>query len=122
MARRSPKRSTVRSYKRNSNLPFILIGLGVLLLLGVLIWQAISGRAPVASNPGGNIPLPDIERVSLADSKAALDQNQAIFLDVRDEASYNLSHIPGAVNIPLSEISSRASELDPNQWIITYCT
>jgi rhodanese-related sulfurtransferase len=33
-----------------------------------------------------------------------------------------MSHIPGSLSIPLAEIETRLSELDPNQWIITYCT
>ncbi len=104
---------------RNNLLPLILIGIGLLLVIGVIIWQAVqNGQAntqPVSPGSG-------VQRVSLQDAKAAYDQKSAVFLDVRDPDSYNAGHIPGAINIPLAEIETRSKELDPNQWIITYCT
>ncbi len=107
-----------RRKQQRSQLPLILIIAGVLLVLGVLIWAAVSGQ-PNTANTGSTA---NIQRVSLADAKAAFDQNAALFLDVRDADSYNISHIVGAVNIPLGELGSRLNELDRNQWIITYCT
>lgn len=104
-------------------LPLILIGLGVLLVLGMLIWQIVRSAQTTGSvTTDPNIPFPEVERVSLADSKAAFDGGEAVFLDVRDPDSYAASHIPGAINIPVSQLESRAAELDPNEWIITYCT
>lgn len=66
--------------------------------------------------------FPEISRASLADSKAALDNRKAVFVDVRDASAYAEAHIPGALSIPLAELETRLNELDPNQWIITYCT
>jgi 3-mercaptopyruvate sulfurtransferase SseA len=104
--------------------------LGALLVFGVLVWQAVravpAALAPTApaSAPvaGQEQPAPAVERVSLEDSKAAFDNQQAVFLDVRDPVSFASGHIPGSINIPLGELDSRANELDPNDWIITYCT
>jgi hypothetical protein len=73
-------------------------------------------ESPVAEAPG------EVQRVTLEDSKTAFDSGEAVFLDVRSESSYMASHIPGAVFIPLPELEGRIGELDPNQWIITYCT
>lgn len=104
---------------RNDLLPIILIGIGVLLVIGVIIWQAVqNGQA----NTGQANPESGVKRVSLQDAKAAYDQKSAVFVDVRDPDSYNAGHIPGAINIPLAEMETRAKELDPNQWIILYCT
>jgi 3-mercaptopyruvate sulfurtransferase SseA len=64
----------------------------------------------------------EVQRITLEESKAAFDSNSAIFLDVRSETSYATSHIPGALSIPLAELEARIAELDPSQWIITYCT
>ncbi len=66
--------------------------------------------------------FPEISRVSLADSKAALDSGKAVFVDVRDASAFAESHIPGALSIPLAELETRLNELDPSQWIVTYCT
>jgi 3-mercaptopyruvate sulfurtransferase SseA len=112
-----------RKTRKKSNaipLPMILIGLGVLLVVGVLAWQGI--RASTAASQGREVPVEAIERVTLASSKAAFDEQSAVFLDVRDSDSYNAGHIPGAINIPLALLENRASELDADQWIITYCT
>lgn len=114
MSRKARKSST------SIPLPLILIGLGALMVVGVLVWQAVS--ASTAASQGRTVPVEEIDRVSLAASKAALDDQSALFLDVRDSASFQAGHIPGAVNIPLAQLESRVSELDPNQWIITYCT
>ncbi len=112
-----------RKNRKRSNsvpLPMILIAVGVLMVVGVLVWQVVG--ASTAASQGRVIPVEEIDRVSLASSKAALDNQSAVFLDVRDAASFGNGHIPSAVNIPLGQLETRLSELDPDQWIITYCT
>jgi len=42
-------------------------------------------------------------------------------LDVRPADEFAAGHLPGAVNIPLSELDSRVAELDPAQDIVAYC-
>jgi len=64
----------------------------------------------------------EVQRVTLEESKAAFDSSAAVFLDVRSADAYATSHISGALSIPLAELEARIDELDPNQWIITYCT
>jgi hypothetical protein len=105
------------------------LGAGLLLILVAAVFAIQLGgqSSPAAAQPvvvsrPDRIPLPDIERVSLADSYAAFEQGQAVFLDVRFAESYAAGHIPGAVLIPEPEVPDRLGELDPNQWIITYCT
>jgi len=65
---------------------------------------------------------PEIARVALDQAKTAFDNKSALFIDVRPASEYASAHIPGALNIPLGEIATRLNELDPNQWIICYCT
>jgi rhodanese-related sulfurtransferase len=43
-------------------------------------------------------------------------------VDVRDTASFQSGHITGALNIPINELQQRYKELNPGDWIITYCT
>lgn len=84
--------------------------------------------APSTSLPQTEPAIPavgapqDVQRITLEESKAAFDNHSAVFVDVRSEASYAASHIPGALSIPLAVLEARINELDPNQWIITYCT
>jgi 3-mercaptopyruvate sulfurtransferase SseA len=81
---------------------------------------------PPSTPSAGNLPSTEAEvpRVSLEDARAAIESGAAIVVDVRSDAAYEVSHIPGAINIPLGEIESNPTilKLDKEQWIITYCT
>ena len=48
------------------------------------------------------------------------DPNEITILDVRQPGEYKDSHIPGAMLIPLPELSDRASELDPDKPTLVY--
>lgn len=41
-------------------------------------------------------------------------------LDVRQPSEYRDGHLPGAVLIPLTELSDRAGELDPKKPVLVY--
>lgn len=41
-------------------------------------------------------------------------------IDVRQPFEYGIGHIPGAINIPIGELSSRLSEIDPERPTFTY--
>jgi len=106
---------------RKNPFPWMLIGGGVLLILAGMVWVVLNQPpAPIKT------PTPDsveqVKRVSLVDAKAAYDAGTSVFIDVRDSNSYNVSHIPGALLIPVSDLTSHLSELNPSSWIITYCT
>ena len=63
-----------------------------------------------------------VERLNLEAAKAAYDEGAALFLDVRSSDAFASNHIPGAKSIPLLGLEGHLDELDPSQWIITYCT
>ena len=117
-----------RKNKSKSSTPLLFAGVGMtLLFLAAFLFSRQSPQPAAAiktpeSQHSGEVTLPEISRVSLADSKAALDNGSALFIDVRDASAYAASHIPGALSIPLAELDKRLGELDPSQWIITYCT
>ena len=100
-------------------LPIIMIAGGVVVIFAILIWQLVSQSPTTAANQPANA---NTQRVSLAEAKTALENKTAVMVDVRDLDVYNISHITGAVNMPLGEIETRFGELDPKRWIITYCT
>ena len=126
----------------NSNQRLVLI-VGSILIITVgtlLILSAVPAGTPATPAPSvprtvpqasapqaaptapAELPYPEIVRVGLGDSKAAYDLKQAVYLDVRDADSFANSHIPGAVSIPLNYLEARWQELDPQAWILTYCT
>jgi 3-mercaptopyruvate sulfurtransferase SseA len=120
MPKKSPK-------KQDSKTAVLIVMAGGLLLIAFAINLA-SQNASATPTSTASVALSEEEldarvpRVSLVEAKAALDARSAIFLDVRSPDAYQLEHIAGAINIPLGAIESRLSELDPGQWIITYCT
>ena len=114
---------------RTSLTPLLLVGMGIVLMLGSVIWVISSSQktsmtaaelpAPV-STP--RIPYPDIPRVRLGDAKAAYDLNQAVFIDTRGEPYFSSGHIPGALSMTEDEIDARMGDLNPDAWVIPYCT
>jgi rhodanese-related sulfurtransferase len=42
-------------------------------------------------------------------------------LDVRPPEEYAFGHVPGAVNVPLSELESHLQQFDPRQEVVAYC-
>lgn len=62
--------------------------------------------------------------VSREQLKEWIDQKLNVrILDVRSKKEYESGHVPNAVNIDYTEISSRLSELEPykNHKIVVYC-
>ena len=114
---------------KRKNIPmYLLVFGGILLVMAGLLFVSRSVPQAQTNNPSQisdsheEETYPEIPRISLGESKTAFDAGTAIFLDVRDAASFAASHIPGAVNIPTAELPSRWSELEKGQWYITYCT
>lgn len=62
------------------------------------------------------------ERISLAEAKKEFDAGTAVFVDTRDEASYQEEHIKGAINIPTKTVASRYKEIPTGKKIIAYCS
>ena len=114
--------------------PIFLIAVGIILILGLIVWEiaafsiqqqsSVSGPVlPVVQpNRYTEVPLPVIDRVAMTDAKQAYDDNGAVFVDVRSAAAYADSHVKGALNIPLNDLPNQLKLLEPQRWIITYCT
>lgn len=107
--------------KKHTRKTLFALVAGVAFLSAILAACAVSTpqvepTATAVATPG------EVQRVTLEEAKAAFDSGAAVFLDVRSHTIYLQSHIPGALSIPLVELKPRIAELDPGQWIITYCT
>ncbi|MGT2666881.1 rhodanese-like domain-containing protein [Streptococcus rifensis] len=55
-----------------------------------------------------------IKSQDLADLVAAIDSQSLALIDVREVDEYQAGHVPGAKNLPLSELAERYTELDKN--------
>lgn len=62
----------------------------------------------------------DLDAAKVANNLADY-QIDCLILDVREKDEYLQGHIPGAVNIPLSELHNRMKELKKEQKILAVC-
>ena len=110
--------------QRRYQLLWAFIGVGVFILVAGLVLAFLNRTPATPPAPPTSTPatVQEVRRVTLLDAKAALEAGTAVFVDVRDSSSYNRSHIPGAVNIPVTDLTNHLSELNRSDWIITYCT
>ena len=84
----------------------------------VLVSSSVVAYAEVTP-PLPGAPTYDIS-VDKAHKKLVEAPEQYILLDVRTEGEYSAEYIPGAINIPLSELESRLDELDNSKVVIVY--
>ncbi|ABB13016.1 ArsR/SmtB family transcription factor [Burkholderia lata] len=62
-----------------------------------------------------------LEPVSRDELTARLADGLVTLLDVRPRDEFTEGHLPGALNIPLSELDARVSELPAGTEIVAYC-
>jgi len=88
--------------------------------------QSVVSTLELPQGQDNNLPQTEagVPRVTVEDAKAALDNGEAILVDVRAPDFFADGHAAGAISIPLGLIESNPSglDLDKEQWVITYCT
>lgn len=62
-----------------------------------------------------------VEPVGIAELASRTESGDAVIVDVRPRSEFDAGHLPGAISIPLSEMSSRIAELDPATPVVAYC-
>ena len=81
-----------------------------------------SAKDPV--NLAGMVAINQIEGsnpVVFLDEIDKLREEGAVFIDVRTALEYNIGHIDGALNIPLSELRGRLREIPMDKKAVLYC-
>ena len=64
------------------------------------------------------------KRISMDEAKTLMEKEEGyILLDVRAKGEYESGYIPGAINIPLSDIDEKIISFlpDKSQMILVYC-
>jgi 3-mercaptopyruvate sulfurtransferase SseA len=67
-------------------------------------------------------PADGARRITIDEFETLLKEGKAFVVDVRNQASYDAGHIPGARLIPSAEILNHLSELPRDKTIVTYCS
>jgi ArsR family transcriptional regulator len=62
-----------------------------------------------------------LEPISRAELARRMRQGSVTVLDVRPDDEFALGHLPGARNVPLSQIRRQLAKLDRNTEIVAYC-
>ncbi len=62
-----------------------------------------------------------LDAVSREELRVLLNDGSVTLLDVRPHDEFASGHLPGAINIPASELEGRLDELKPNREIVAYC-
>ena len=83
----------------------------------------VSSNTKPAQGPGTDTVYADgARRVTADELVAMMKNNEAVVIDVRNQASYDLGHIPGSKLIPAGEILNHLNELPRDKMIVTYCS
>jgi rhodanese-related sulfurtransferase/DNA-binding transcriptional ArsR family regulator len=63
----------------------------------------------------------DMEPVSREELAERMDKGLVTVIDVRPPDEYALGHLPGAINVPLTDLEVRAGGFDAGREIVAYC-
>ena len=99
----------------------ILFLLVLVLSIGGFILAENLRQSRIA-NPGEVNTQEAIPRLTASEAYLAVQNGEAVLLDTRSEIQFSTLHASGAINVPVTEVEVRLSELDPDTWYITYCT
>lgn len=111
--KKSTRKNIPQKSKKQTFNPTLLwagVGLIAVILAGVFLF-----------NPDNSATAEALPReISVAEAAAMRDEG-AFILDVREPDEWNESHIPGATLIPLGELASRVSEVPQDQEVVVVC-
>jgi len=101
---------------------FVLGLLGAFAQSGCNSAEQKKSSGPIATVSPAAPPADGARRISVNELKDLLDKNQAVVIDVRNEASYNAGHVHSAKLIPEAQLPNHLSELPKDKLIVTYCS
>ena len=87
---------------------------------GMPVWE--ERGLPIYAGPDYEKKI-ETTKIAPADLDALIKSGAATFtlVDVRDVEEFKEGHIPGAINIPVSEFAAQSGALDKEKKIIVYC-
>jgi hypothetical protein len=94
-------------------------------LLALLVLAACQGANASQASGDASVPatVAQVPRMRVKELKALLDAGEDILIvDARSLRAYEVSHIAGAISLPLLEVDKRYRELPKDAKIVYYCT
>ena len=99
------------------------------ILLAAVVFLASCNAVDTAVNSSAQKPSstpetinPDgVRRVTTGELETLIKEGKAFIVDVRNQESFDLGHIPGSRLIPAGEILNHINELPRDKTIVTYC-
>ena len=99
----------------------ILVAVALLFACNAVDHVANTNPKPVTQGPE-TVYADGARRVTIEELEAMVKENKAVVIDVRNQAAYDIGHIPGSRLIPAGEILNHLNELPRDKMIITYCS
>jgi 3-mercaptopyruvate sulfurtransferase SseA len=96
--------------------------LGLLVLTGCNSAEQSRTSPLAAASPATKTPADGARRVTITELKDLLAKNEALVIDVRNQASYDTAHIKGSRLIPEAEVLNHIAEFPKDKLIVTYCS
>ena len=106
------------------------LNLATIFLFASMILLGCSSRAKVTkieqnTNQTPSAPTSYADgapRITIVELQQKMKNHEVFVVDVRDEASFNAGHLPGAKLIPSNQILNHLNELPKDKLIVTYCS
>lgn len=111
------KTKSKHAAQRQTNAKWLWIGLAVIAVVVVTVFAMTQLSNPVTSaTAAGNLPA----EISVAQAAAMRDEG-AFILDVRQPEEWAEFHVPDSTLIPLGELSARVNEVPRDREVVVVC-
>lgn len=96
--------------------------LRVIALMSVVVLAVAACGGGAATTTGAVQPGPDAPTIDPETYISTFQETEHVLVDVREPSEIARSGvIPGAINIPLSQLENRVGELSQDDTIVVYC-
>lgn len=89
---------------------------------GLVAWEQAGGQVVSFGNPSSTVDRSKITFIPAEEFRKAVENRETLhaIVDVRSKESFDKSHVPEAMNIPLQELERRRAEIPPATNIALY--
>lgn len=100
----------------------IILAAAVFLTSCNAVDTAVNSSAQKPSSTPETTHADGARRITTSELETLIKQGKAFLVDVRNQDSFDMGHIPGSRLIPAGEILNHVNELPRDKTIVTYCS